>query len=131
MHLKVRDAAELLGISTKAIHRWIEDKKIPFHRIGDQYRFDRAELFEFSVQQRLCPSPRLLPDIEAPEPATAADCLDSGGIYYHVGGGTKRDVLENALNMMVLHRETREKIPGSLRAIESNLADEAHLPTTG
>jgi nitrogen PTS system EIIA component len=230
MHLKVRDAADLLGVSTKAIHRWIEDKKIPFHHFGDQYQFDRAELYEFSIQQRLCPSPRLLQEIETPEPATAADCLDSGGIYYRVGGRTKRDVLENALNMingvdraamgpllelflareqlastgigdgiaiphtraplvgfvarpllslafpetpiefdaldgkpvqalfllvsptirahlvilgrlsfalkdphfrqMVLHRETREKILGSLRAIESNLADGAHLPTT-
>lgn len=230
MHLKVRHAAELLGVSTKTIHRWIEAKKIPFHRIGDQYRFDRGELFEFSVQERLRPSARLLQEIEAPEPVTAADCLDSGGISYHVGGDTKRDVLENALKMIngieraamgpllelflareqlastgigdgiaiphtraplvgfvarpllslafpetpieydaldgkpvqalfllvsptirahlvilgrlsfalkdpnfrqvVLHRETREKILGSLSVIESSLADGAYLPTT-
>ena len=50
MHLKVRDAAELLGVSTKTIYRWVSDKKIPFHQFGDQYRFERTELFEFAIQ---------------------------------------------------------------------------------
>jgi PTS system nitrogen regulatory IIA component len=100
MHLKVRDAAELLGVSTKTIYRWIEDKKIPVHHFGDQYRFERAELFEFAIQERLRPSPRLLQEMEAQDPATAAECLDNGGIYYRVGGETKRDVLESALKMI-------------------------------
>jgi PTS system nitrogen regulatory IIA component len=100
MHLKVRDAAELLGVSTKTIYRWIEDKKLPVHHIGDQYRFERAELFEFAIQERLRPSPRLLQEMEAQDPATAGDCLENGGIYYRVDGRTKRDVLENALKMI-------------------------------
>lgn len=100
MHLKVHDAAELLGVSTKTIHRWIEDKKIPFHHFGGQYLFERAELFEFAIQERLQPLPRLLQEMEAQDPATAGECLENGGIYYRVGGGTKHDVLENALKMI-------------------------------
>ncbi len=100
MHLNIRDAADLLGVSAKTIHQWIEEKKIPCHQVEDQYRFSRAELFEFSVQEQLRPSPRLLQEIEAPEPASAAECLESGGIHYKVGGRNKRDVLENALKMI-------------------------------
>jgi PTS system nitrogen regulatory IIA component len=100
MHLKVRDAAELLGVSTKTIYRWVGDKKIPFHQFGDQYRFERTELFEFAIQERLRPSPRLLREVEEDESATAAGCLENGGIYYRVAGTTKRDVLENALKMI-------------------------------
>jgi len=100
MHLKVRDAAELLGVSTKTIYRWVSDRKIPFHQFGDQYRFERTELFEFAIQERLRPSPQLLREVEADEPGTAAECLENGGIYYRVAGATKRAVLENALKMI-------------------------------
>ena len=100
MHLKVREAAELLGVSTKTIYRWIGDKKIPFHQLGDQYLFERAELFEFAIQERLRPSPRLLQEAEAIDPGNIAECLDKGGIYYRVSGATKHAVLQNALKMI-------------------------------
>jgi PTS system nitrogen regulatory IIA component len=100
MHLKVRQAAELLGVSTKTIYRWIGDKKIPFHQLGDQYRFERAELYEFAIQERLRPSARLIQEMEDHEPGTAAECLENGGIHYRVGGTTKHAVLENALKMI-------------------------------
>jgi nitrogen PTS system EIIA component len=100
MHLKVREAAELLGVSTKTIYRWIGDQKIPFHQLGDQYLFERAELFEFAIQERLRPSPRLLEEVEAIDPASIAECLENGGIHYRVTGTTKLEVLQNALKMI-------------------------------
>jgi PTS system nitrogen regulatory IIA component len=100
MHLKVREAAELLGVSTKTIYRWIGDKKVPFYQLGDQYRFERAELYEFAIQERLRPSPRLLQEMEDHMPDTAAECLENGGIHYRVDGTTKHAVLENALKMI-------------------------------
>jgi PTS system nitrogen regulatory IIA component len=100
MHLKVREAAELLGVSTKTIYRWVGENKIPFYQLGDQYRFERSELYEFAIRERLRPSPRLLQDMEDHEPDTAAECLESGGIHYRVGGTTKHAVLENALKMI-------------------------------
>jgi PTS system nitrogen regulatory IIA component len=100
VHLRVRDAAELLGVSSKTISRWIEEKKIPVHYVDDQYRFDHAELYEFAIQQRLQPSPLLMQAMQAQDSATVSECLASGGIHYRVGGATKREVLENALQMI-------------------------------
>ena len=100
MHLKIRDAADLLGVSIQTIDRWIEEKKIPVHRIDDQDRFEYGELFEFAIRERLQPSPRLMQAMQAQDTATASECLNDGGIHYGVGGKTKREVLENALQMI-------------------------------
>ena len=100
MHLKVRDAAELLGVSSKAISRWIEEKEIPVHYVDGQYRFEHAELLEFAIQQGLQPSPLLVKAMQAQDSATVSECLVNGGIHYRVGGGTKREVLETALQMI-------------------------------
>jgi PTS system nitrogen regulatory IIA component len=100
MHLKIRDAADLLGVSIQAISRWIEEEKIPVHRVEDQYRFEYGELFEFAIQQRLKPSPGLMQAVRTLDPATAGECLKNGGIHYRVGGKTKHEVLENALKMI-------------------------------
>ncbi len=101
MKLTVRDAAELLGVSTKTVYRWIADRKIPFHRFGDQYRFERSELFDFAIQQRLRPAPNLLEEDPEPQPnATAAECLTNGGIFYRIGGSTKHEALAGALAML-------------------------------
>lgn len=101
MKLKVRDAAELLGVSSKTIYRWIADRKIPFHRFGDQYRFERSELFDFAIQERLRPAPALLEEDPDPqELVTAAECLATGGIFYRIEGRTKHEALAGALAML-------------------------------
>ncbi len=125
MHLKVREAADLLGVSTKTIYRWIGDRKIPFHRLGDQYLFERAELFEFAIQERLRPSPRLLQEAETIDPGSIVECLEKGGIYYRVAGTTKHQVLQNALKMI---NGIEQAAMGSL--LEMFLAREA-LASTG
>ena len=100
MHLKVRDAADLLGVSNQTISRWIEEEKIPVHRVEDQYRFEYGELFEFAIQEHLNPSPRLMQLMQAQDTATVGECLTNGGIHYRVGGRTKRDVLKNSLKII-------------------------------
>jgi PTS system nitrogen regulatory IIA component len=125
MHLKVREAAELLGVSTKTIYRWIGDKKIPFHQLADQYRFERSELYEFAIRERLRPSPRLLREMEDQAPETAVECLEKGGIHYRVSGATKHEVLENALKMI---KGVEQAAMGPL--LEMFLAREA-LASTG
>jgi len=51
--ISVREAARMLEVSEKTIYRWIEQKKLPVHRINDQYRFNRAELLEWATTQRV------------------------------------------------------------------------------
>jgi PTS system nitrogen regulatory IIA component len=125
MHLKIRDAAVLLGVSAQTISRWIEEKKIPVHRIDDQDRFEYAELFEFAIREQLQPSPRLMQAMQTQDAATAGECLKDGGIHSGVGGKTKREVLENALQMV---QGVEPAAAGPL--LEMFLARE-HLASTG
>jgi len=53
MDLKIKDVAELLNISETTIRRWIVDGKIPAYRLNRQYRFSRAEIEDWLMQQKL------------------------------------------------------------------------------
>ncbi|MFZ0566300.1 MAG: PTS sugar transporter subunit IIA [Chlamydiales bacterium] len=53
MDLKIKDIAELLNVSVTTIRRWLVDKKIPAYRLNRQYRFSRAEIEDWLIQQKL------------------------------------------------------------------------------
>jgi excisionase family DNA binding protein len=43
--LRIDEAADLLGVSSKTIRRWIEFEELPAHRLGPRsVRIDEAEL---------------------------------------------------------------------------------------
>ena len=45
--LRVEDAAEILGVSTKTIQRWRQAGTLPCHKIGRLIRFSESELEAF------------------------------------------------------------------------------------
>jgi PTS system nitrogen regulatory IIA component len=97
LQLTVRDAARLLQVSEKTVYRWVADRGLPAHRVGDQYRFHRAELLEWVIANRVNASPHL---IEEPEASGAAlpglcDALEAGGVYYRVEGHDRDSVLRS------------------------------------
>ncbi|MCH9610180.1 MAG: hypothetical protein S4CHLAM81_07060 [Chlamydiales bacterium] len=55
MDLKLKDVADLLGISETTVRRWLAEGKIPAYRLNRQYRFSRAEIEDWLLQQRLDP----------------------------------------------------------------------------
>lgn len=42
--LDLPQASEFLGISVSTLYRWVREGRIPFFRVGREYRFDRDEL---------------------------------------------------------------------------------------
>lgn len=42
--LDITGASEFLGISPSTLYRWVREGRIPFYRVGREYRFDRDEL---------------------------------------------------------------------------------------
>lgn len=42
--LDLKEAAEFFDVSTSTVYRWAQDGRIPFVRVGRNYRFDRDEL---------------------------------------------------------------------------------------
>lgn len=43
-YLSQADVAEYLRVNPRTIRRWMQDKGMPCHRIGDLVRFRRAEV---------------------------------------------------------------------------------------
>lgn len=60
MDLQVRDVARILDVSEKTLYRWLKAGTIPFHRVGDLYRFNRAEILEWATATGMQLSPEIL-----------------------------------------------------------------------
>lgn len=104
MQLTVKEAASLLNVPEKTIHRWIKQRGIPVYRINEQFRFNRAELLEWATSQRIQISPDLFRKDE-PEKASLpslSDALKAGGIAYRVGGDDKSSVLRAVVDVLNL-----------------------------
>lgn len=53
MDLKIKDVAELLNISESTVQKWISEGKIPSYRLNDQYHFNRSEIEDWVMTQKL------------------------------------------------------------------------------
>jgi PTS system nitrogen regulatory IIA component len=103
VRLNVREAAELLQVSTKTIYRWVGDSKLPGYRVQRTFRFDHAELVEWATANRIEVSPRFAADAPVAEPIPELDrALEAGGIAYRVGGACRDSALRAALDTLRL-----------------------------
>lgn len=106
MEIGVREVAKLLSVSEKTIYRWIRKQKMPGFKVGEQYRFSRAEILEWATSKRLSISTEIFDsqtEKESPAPSPGLkDALSAGGIFYRVEGSDKAAVLSSAVNHMPL-----------------------------
>jgi len=120
MKISVREAARILEVSEKTIYRWIEQRKLPVHRINDQYRFNRAELLEWATNQRVPVSVQIFREPEGEPLPSLAEALEAGGIHYRVGGRTRDEALRQVVALMRLPDEVdREYLYQMLLARET------------
>ncbi len=98
--LSVREAADILGISQKTVYRWIQDGRLPSHRLGGQHFLERSEVNNLVIREGLRPLPDPAQETEDNEDISLRDMLTKGGVFYRISGSTKKDVLQNALNMI-------------------------------
>ncbi len=98
--LSVRQAADLLGVSQKTVYRWIKDGRLPVHRLGGQHFIERSEVNDLVIRQGLRPVPEDGHEGEPDEDIPLHEMLAKGGVFYRIGGKTKRQVLQNALDMV-------------------------------
>jgi PTS system nitrogen regulatory IIA component len=108
MQLTVREAAQLLRVSEKSVYRWVADRGLPAHRVGDQYRFNRAELLEWVIANRVNASPHLFeePDASPTSLPQLADALEAGGVHYRVEGDDRDSVLRSVAHTVRLPEGT-------------------------
>ncbi len=107
MHLNVREAAKILSVSEKTIYRWINQGNLPAYRVNEQYRFNRAELLEWATSRKINVSPEIFhePETQGGPLVGFADALQTGGIFYRVGGEDKESVLRAIVETMRLPEE--------------------------
>jgi PTS system nitrogen regulatory IIA component len=120
MKITVREAARMLGVSEKTVYRWIARKKLPVHRIHDQYRFNRAELLEWATAERVPVSVEIIQEPEGEPLPSLSEALEAGGIHYRVTGATRDEALRQVVSLMRLPEEVdREYLYQMLLARET------------
>ncbi len=80
MQLSIREAARLLNVEERQVYRWLDAGDIPACRIGDEARFNRAELLEWATMRRLPLSSELLQ--EPADGCRLSQALEEGGVRY-------------------------------------------------
>ena len=121
MQLSVADVSTLLGVSSKTVYRWVKDGRLPAYRLGQQFRFNRAELLEWATAQRVTVAPHGFEAVDAGgDPVSISEALRTGGIHYRLGGADKREALRAAVETLRLPDHVdREVLLAVLLARES------------
>ncbi len=109
MTLSVRDVAKLLEVSEKTVYRWVSQQKLPASRIGDQYRFNRAELLEWATANQVRVSPRIFHEEASDEVTSLEESLRSGGVFYRVAGTDKTSVIREVVQIIPLPEEVNRQ----------------------
>lgn len=104
MELNVCDAAALLGTREKQIYRWIDEGEIPFFKINDQPRFNRAELLEWATSRRIPVSVDVFHRSEEEGRAGPGlvEALKAGGVHADVQGTDRESVLRAVVGVLRL-----------------------------
>lgn len=102
MLLFIKDITGLFNVSERVIHRWIDKWRMPVHKVNHQYRFDPAELFEWSIMTGNQVSPDVLHKPNTERVPSIADALQDSEILYGVEGSTREAVLVEIVNRIHL-----------------------------
>lgn len=98
MELKLKDIVNMLQVSEKTVYRWIKDKKIPCYRINHQYYFNRYEINEWILSNKIELSPNLVNIQPAKDNLSLYNLLKSGGVYNDVPGDDVKEILQNVID---------------------------------
>ncbi len=104
MKLTVRDAADLLGVSEKAIYDWVKTRDLPAVRMNEEIRFNRSELLEWATAEGVDVSPRMFQDSGSlpVERATISEALARGGVHARVPGHSPQEALRSVVGLLAL-----------------------------
>ncbi len=121
MDLKIKDVADLLNVSETTLRRWVGDGKIPAYRLNHQYRFNRTEIENWVLEQKLGsdgspfgdplpPSskkdidPLLQEEKKLPSGGTKQfglfRAIHKGGVFHDVPGDTKEEVIRSTMEVL-------------------------------
>jgi PTS system nitrogen regulatory IIA component len=107
VQLTLRQAASYLGVNEGTIRRWIDQRTLPAHTMGERLYLNPIELWEWAVEAGV-PASRALLDMahRAPDelPPLSA-LLREGGIFHDIDGRSKHRVLAQFVERLPLPPE--------------------------
>ena len=138
MDLKIKDVAELLNVSETTIRRWLVDNKIPAYRINHQYRFNRLEIEDWVMSQKLGKntpnSTHLSHQATAPAAKDNASqtsggskqfslyrAIHKGGVYFDIPGHTKEEVIRATMKLIAKEHNLDADVISDLLMERENL----------
>lgn len=107
MQLSVRDVVRLFKVPEKTVYHWIAEQKMPAVKVGERYRFGRAELLEWAMANQIRVPSDLFVESEArTERLTGfADALEAGGVVLGVQASNRESALRAVVQNMRLPEE--------------------------
>jgi nitrogen PTS system EIIA component len=112
MQLTIQDAAKLFSVSEKMIYTWIDTQSLPGYKIDGQYRFNRAEVINWAMTNRIDVSPDIFkePESAGMQIINLCEAIQTGGIYYGVKAQDKNSALRFIVELMRLPAEVNREL---------------------
>jgi nitrogen PTS system EIIA component len=111
MQLSVKDLSKLLNVTERTIYRWIKQQSIPVYRIHDQYRFNRVEILDWAMVQKINVSQAILQDTteNSISELSLTETIKKGGIHYRVEGKDKKTLLHSVVELLNLPEDVNKE----------------------
>lgn len=120
MDLKIKDIADLFDVPENTIRQWIDDKKIPFYKVKNQYFFNKSEINEWILKNKLAVTDKILDFKLTTKPVLITELIGKGGVHYNISGDNLVDVIKDAVRIIpVPPFITKEEIESTLIERES------------
>lgn len=94
MQLTMREVGEMFKVSEGTVSRWIRQQGLPAQRVAGQFRFNRVELLDWAIENRIqMESSPVEQPVDTPPGVSLAEALEAGGVHYEVAGEDREAVL--------------------------------------
>lgn len=107
MQLTIKDVSRIFAVDEKVVYQWIDSKSLPGYQVNGEYRFNRAEVLNWAMTNRINVSSDIFNDPESVGITleNLGNAIKTGGIYYNVKVKDKTSALKTIVDLMNLPSE--------------------------
>lgn len=102
----MKDIVNLFDVPEKTILQWINEKKMPSYRIKNQYYFNKSEVNEWILNNKMAVSEKILDLTLTTRPVSLIDLIKKGDVHYGIDGKNVREVIESVVDTIPLPKST-------------------------
>jgi nitrogen PTS system EIIA component len=109
MELKISDLIEIFEVPERKIIKWLKEKELPFYKINNQYRFNKAELHDWIIKNRINVSDKIFKLSMTDSPVLISRLIQKGGVHYGIEGKSVNEIIKNSVKLMPSSRDLSKK----------------------